>query len=109
MPHWRDTILQHFREPIDRLTVVADPDGLLFEEELLATIRQNGFDLLAFDDPVAFRYQYESRFRKRWDEGVGTDLVVVLRSPGPACFPCLTTCWKADGLFASAFPICSPS
>jgi hypothetical protein len=39
MADWRDHILQHFQEPIYRLTLVADPDGLLLEEELLATIR----------------------------------------------------------------------
>lgn len=82
MPSWRDHILQHFREPIHRLTLVADPDGLLLEEELLTTIRQNGFDLLPFEDHVTFRFAYESRYRQHWDEGQDTDLVVILRSPG---------------------------
>jgi hypothetical protein len=31
MADWRDYILQHFREPIHRLTLVADPDGLMLE------------------------------------------------------------------------------
>ncbi len=82
MANWRDYILQHFQEPLHRLTLVADPDGLMLEEELLATIRQNGFDLLPFEDHVAFRYAYESRYRQHWDEGQDTDLVVILRSPG---------------------------
>jgi hypothetical protein len=82
MPSWRDHILQHFRVPIHRLTLVADPDGLLLEEELLTTIRQNGFDLLPFEDPIAFRFAYESRYRQHWDDGQDTDLVVILRSPG---------------------------
>ena len=81
MSDWRDYILQHFREPIHRLTLVADPDGLMLEEELLAAIRQNGFDLLLFEDPVAFRYAYESGYRQHWDEETDTDLVVILRSP----------------------------
>jgi hypothetical protein len=81
MSNWRDYILQHFREPIHRLTLVADPDGLMLEEELLATIRQNGFDLLPFEDPIAFRYTYECNYRQHWDEGQDTDLVVILRSP----------------------------
>jgi hypothetical protein len=80
--NWRDYILQHFREPIHRLTLVADPDGLMLEEELLAAIRQNGFDLLPFEDPIAFRYAYESSYRQHWDQGQDTDLVVILRSPG---------------------------
>jgi len=81
VPNWRDHILRHFREPVHRLTLVADPDGLMQEEELLAAIRQNGFDLLPFEDSVAFRYAYESGYRQHWDEEQDTDLVVILRSP----------------------------
>lgn len=81
-PDWRDYILQHFREPVHRLTLVADPDGLMLEEEVLTAIRRNGFDLLPFEDPFAFRYVYEPGYRQHWDDGRDTDLVVILRSPG---------------------------
>ena len=81
MSNWRDYILHHFRQPIHRLTLVADPDGLMQEEELLAAIRHNGFDLLSFEDPVAFRYAYESGYRQHWDQEQDTDLVVILHSP----------------------------
>jgi len=81
MANWRDYVTQHFREPTHRLTLVADPDGLMLEEELLAAIHQNGFELLPFEDHVAFRFAYESRYRQLWDEGQDTDLVVILRSP----------------------------
>ncbi|MFQ5614188.1 MAG: BREX-3 system phosphatase PglZ [Anaerolineae bacterium] len=81
MTDWRDHILQHFAEPTHRLTLVADPDGLLLEEGLLAAIRARGFDLLPFEDPVAFRHAYESGYRQHWDETQPTDLVVILRSP----------------------------
>lgn len=82
MANWRHYILQHFQEPLHRLTLVADHDGLMLEEELLAAIRQNGFDLLPFEDHVAFRYAYEAHYRQHWDEGLNTELVVILRSPG---------------------------
>jgi len=98
MSNWRDYILQHFRQPIHRLTLVADPDGLMLEEELLVAVRQNGFDLLPFEDPIAFRYAYESGHRQRGstvasaelsqalaeisDQGRDTDLVVILRLGG---------------------------
>ena len=42
MANWRDTILKHFQPKISRLTLVADPDGLLTEEGLLTAIRQRG-------------------------------------------------------------------
>ncbi len=78
--NWRDHILTEFTPNVARLTLVADPDGLLLEEDVLAGILQRGFELIPFEDPVAFRYAYESGFRSRWDRGEQTDLVVVLRS-----------------------------
>ncbi|GIW56412.1 MAG: alkaline phosphatase [Nitrospiraceae bacterium] len=81
MGSWRDQILRAFTPEVARLTLVADPDGLLLEEGVLEGIRERGFALIPFEDPVAFRYAYESRFRSRWDHGEETDLVVVLRLP----------------------------
>jgi hypothetical protein len=80
MANWRDTILKNFKPKISRLTLVADPDGLLTEEGMLSAIQERGFDLIPFDDPIAFRYAYESQYRSKWDKGKNTDLVVVLRS-----------------------------
>ena len=81
MISWRDQILKEFTPKVARLTLVADPDGLLLEEGILQGIRERGFELIPFEDHVAFRYAYESRFRSRWDRGEQTDLVVVLHSP----------------------------
>ncbi len=78
---WRDQILGEFTPQVARLTLVADPDGLLLEEDILQGIRERGFELIPFEDHITFRYAYESRFRSRWDRGEETDLVVVLRSP----------------------------
>lgn len=81
MSSWRDQILSEFTPQVAWLTLVADPDGLLLEEGVLEGIRQRGFELIPFEDHVAFRYAYESKFRSRWDRGEETDLVVVVRSP----------------------------
>jgi len=56
MSSWRDQILREFTPQVARLTIVADPDGLLLEEGILEGIRQRGFDLMPFDDHIAFRY-----------------------------------------------------
>jgi hypothetical protein len=79
---WRDQILAQFTPNISRLTLVADPDALLLEECILEGIRDRGFELIPFEDSIAFRYAYESGFRTRWDFGEKTDLVVLLRSDG---------------------------
>jgi len=80
MSNWRDQILKEFTPKVSRLTLVADPDGLILEEGVLDSIHKRGFGMITFEDHVAFRYAYESKFRSRWDRGERTDLVVVLRS-----------------------------
>jgi hypothetical protein len=80
---WRDPILAQFTPEIAtvaRLTVVADPDELLTEQGVIDGIRQRGFEIVPFEDHVAFRYAYERRFREVWDNGRDTNLVVVLRA-----------------------------
>ncbi len=80
MASWRDEILRDFTPQVARLTLVADPDGLLLEEGVLQGIRERGFEVIPFEDHVAFRFAYESKYRVLWDTGELTDLVVVLRS-----------------------------
>lgn len=77
--NWRDSILEEFVPNICKLTVVADPDNLLTEEKLVLELKNRGFELIEFNDPVEFRYIYESKYRAKWDKGEQTDLEVVLR------------------------------
>jgi hypothetical protein len=80
---WRDPILAQFSRDIAsvaRLTVVADPDELLTERGIVDGIRERGFEIVPFEDHVAFRYAYERRFRQIWDRHNDTNLVVVLRA-----------------------------
>ncbi len=73
---WRDRILQEFTPElasVTRMTVVSDPDELLLEQGVLDELRAAGFELVPFDDPVAFRYQYERQFRQVWDRGEQTE------------------------------------
>ena len=80
MSDWRDRILDELTPDVARLTLVADPDGLLLDEDILPAIHNRGFELIPFEDPITFRYIYESRFRSLWDLGRRKDMVVVLRS-----------------------------
>ena len=43
-------------------------------------IRERGFELIPFEDHIAFRYAYEPKFRSLWDRGEQTEQVVVLHS-----------------------------
>ncbi len=89
MPDWRDRILKALTPGVARLTLAVDSDGLLLEAALLEAIRERGFEVVTFDDPVAFRFDYESRFRSRWDrgEGAGLELVVRTETRDPAALP----------------------
>ena len=79
MNSWRDAILNDFVPNVSKLTLVADPDNLMTEEILAMELRGRGFDLIEFDDPVEFRYAYESKYRSTWDRCEQSDLVVILR------------------------------
>src|SRR6266567_1412948 len=76
---WQEYILKEFIPQVNRLTLVADPDYLLTEEDILQRLRERGFDILLFEDPVAFSFAYESKYRSKWDNGDSSiELVVVV-------------------------------
>ena len=79
MNSWRDRVLREFPPGASRLTVVSDPEGLVLDEAVLAELRHRGFEVLVFGEPVAFRYAYESRCRRYWDDGKPVEVVVVAR------------------------------
>ncbi len=78
--NWRDQILQEFTPQVASLTLVADPDSLLMEAGMLQSIQERGFEILPFEDAIAGRYLYESKYRARRENGEALDLVVVLKA-----------------------------
>jgi len=76
--NWREAILQAFTPQVARLTVIADPDGLLLEEIISREIRQRGFELVIYEDSLRFRFLYESRYRNAWDAGEHIELALVV-------------------------------
>lgn len=63
MSDWRDKILENFQEPLPSLMLAMDPDGLLLDEKISAKLTEKKIEMHEYEDPVAFRYLYESRFR----------------------------------------------
>lgn len=63
-------------------------------EIILEGVRERGFELIPFEDHIAFRYAYESKSRSRWDRGEDTDLVVVLYPQCAISVRCLTTFFR---------------
>ena len=62
-----------------RLILVADPDDLLLEERMLQLIDVLGFDLFTFDDPVAFRFAFESRRQSLAESGGEASRRILIR------------------------------
>jgi hypothetical protein len=69
MSQWSERILSHFTADLTRLWVACDPDDVLLDEKLLTELRSRGFELMLYEDPFAFRAEYEERYRAAWDRG----------------------------------------
>ena len=105
---WRNKILTEFPPGIYQLTLVADPDELLTEEGVTAGLAERGYETLNYEDPVAFRYAYESGYRSRWERGEDAAVVVVLRGEPHALdtlpYDLLATGRKLSFGLATLFP-----
>ena len=83
MSQWSERILSHFTADLTRLWVACDPDDVLLDEKLLSELRGRGFEVMLYEDPFAFRAEYEERYRAAWDRGEAgpaPSLVLHLRS-----------------------------
>ena len=69
MSPWIDRILKEFPADLSRLWIAADPDDVLLDEQVLSGLRERGFEVLPFEDSIAFRAEYEERYRGAWDSG----------------------------------------
>lgn len=90
MSPWIDRILSKFPPDLSRLWVACDPDAVLLDEQVLAVLRARGFEVMPFEDPVAFRTEFEERYRAAWDQGAAgasAALVLHFRSSEPTELP----------------------
>jgi hypothetical protein len=69
MSGWTERILKEFPADLSRFWIAADPDDVLLDEQILSSLRARGFEVLLFEDAVAFRTEYEERYRAAWDRG----------------------------------------
>ena len=70
MKAWADRITAEFDADLARIWVALDPDDVLVDESLLAVLRGSGFEVTPYEDPLAFRAEYEERYRAAWDQGI---------------------------------------
>ena len=79
MISWRDEIVRELHASVGNLTLAADPDDLLLEERMLQRIEELGFHLMTFEDHVAFRFAFESRYPSRSERGEDTSSRILIR------------------------------
>ena len=83
MSAWLDRILQEFPADLAHFWIACDPDNLLLDERILHSLRERGFEVLPFEDSIAFRTEYEERYRAAWDRGEdGSAKALVLQLRG---------------------------
>ncbi|MFM7444000.1 MAG: hypothetical protein ACKO2N_08820, partial [Tabrizicola sp.] len=83
MTPWTERILQAFPEDLSSFWIASDPDNLLLDENILRVLRDRGFEVVPFEDSIAFRVEYEERYRDAWDRGAeGASKALVLQFQG---------------------------
>src|SRR5438128_1810727 len=87
MARWRDEILKKFTPALGRSVIVVDPDRLLTEPTVHEVLTGAGFNLLAFEDPIAFRFAYESKYRSHVDNGQPSDLIILYHGDAAQSLP----------------------
>lgn len=79
MSTWQSEILKEILNNDSHLIIVADPDGLLSDENIQQELKEQQFELLTFEDPIVFRYRYELLYRSKRDTGQYADKRILLR------------------------------
>lgn len=90
MSQWTERILSKFTADLTRLWIACDPDDVLLDEKLLSELRGRGFEVMLYEDPFAFRAEFEERYRGAWDRGEpgpAPSLVIHLRGADPNVLP----------------------
>ena len=83
MSAWINRILREFPADLARFWIACDPDNLLLDERILHSLREQGFEVLPFEDSIAFRTEYEERYRAAWDQGEdGSTKALILQLRG---------------------------
>lgn len=83
MTSWTERLLQAFPEDLSPFWIASDPDNLVLDERILQVLRDRGFEVMPYDDSIAFRVEYEERYRAAWDKGAsGSCKALVLQFRG---------------------------
>ena len=77
----QEKILRSFETVASPVALVSDPDSILAEERIAKVLSEHGYEQIIYDDPIAFRFAYESVYRQTSSKAPKVIMVVVLREP----------------------------
>lgn len=77
---WANAVAGRFTAEVAHVMVAFDPDRLLAEETILSLLAARGFDVVWYEDPIKFRYVYESQYRESVEGRRRCNLLLVLPS-----------------------------
>lgn len=72
-----DTIVNELSISLNEINIAVDPDEILGDEELLERLVSRDFVIIRYEDPVRFRYEYESRYRENLESNKSTRLLII--------------------------------
>ena len=64
MTTWEEKITSRILPELGSLWVVADHDALIRNERIASKLLADGFEILPYEDPLAFRFRYETGARQ---------------------------------------------
>ncbi len=73
---WADVVAARLTADATPITIAFDPDRVLAEEDVLGNLLQGGFEVVGYDDPIRFRYLYETDYRLGIERGHRRNLVM---------------------------------
>ena len=59
------------------LFIAIDPDGIFEDVNLLTTFKENGFQILRYENPIEFRYQFEKSYRTKKGKNDGQKFLIL--------------------------------
>lgn len=75
---WRAKIVSQFvQDAGTKVWAVSDPDSLVRNEQVMGQLQGKGFECVFFEDPIAFRYEYESHIRRAWERGNELPVIIL--------------------------------
>lgn len=82
MKNWRDEIVGKVQNQSCSVILIYDEDYLLNDELLVHQIKDQGYDVIRYEDSISYRYMFESQYRLRED-----DWKLIIYTNGDIAFP----------------------